>query len=92
MILLQLLSNFSSFPIKIYVTISDNIECRADYDGREWGICNQMMEVGFKPMPPENFTCISENWQSLNCTWDVPYNPIQTVYELAYFEDGSGGR
>ena len=74
------------------VTISDNIECRADYDGREWGICNQMMEVGFKPMPPENFTCISENWQSLNCTWDVPYNPIQTVYELAYFEDGSGGR
>ena len=35
---------------------------------------------------------ISDNWQSLNCTWDVPYNPIRTTYELNYFENGSGGR
>jgi len=70
----------------------DNIECRVDYDGNPRGLCNQMMYVGYPALPPDNFTCISDNWQSLNCTWDVPYNPIRTTYELNYFENGSGGR
>ena len=70
----------------------DIIECRVDDNGYQRGICNQIFSVGYEPLPPENFTCISENWQSLNCTWDVPKNPIRTKYELNYYESGIGQR
>ena len=37
-----------------------------------------------KPLPPEDFSCISENWENLNCTWTEPYNPVRTTYALSY--------
>ena len=74
------------------IVAKDRIECRVKVQGEWKGVCNQMISVGFEPLPPENFTCISENWQSLNCTWDVPFNPIRTVYDLWFVEPGSGRR
>ena len=44
-----------------------------------------------EPLAPENFTCISDNWESLTCTWDIPYNPVKTTYELFYYEQGNAG-
>ncbi len=31
------------------------------------------------PLAVEDFSCISENWSSLNCTWREQYNPIRNV-------------
>ncbi len=54
---------------------------RGDYRA---GICGKNVYVGTPPEPPTNFKCISENWQSLNCTWEEPENPIKTSYALSY--------
>ena len=67
-------------------------ECRIEVDGIETAVCNSHIHVGFPPLKPENFTCISENWQNLNCTWDIPYNPVPTEYKLFYWEPGRRGR
>ena len=74
------------------IVAKDRIECLVEVEGKSRAVCNQMVKVGYGVQPPENFTCISENWQSLNCTWDVPYNPIRTQYELFFMELGSGPR
>lgn len=50
------------------------------------------LQISDPPLKPENFTCISENWESLQCSWDVPYNPVKTTYELYYYEGGHAGR
>ena len=36
--------------------------------------------------------CISYNWESLNCTWTEPPNPVKTRYALSYIEPGIWGR
>jgi len=54
----------------------------------EKGVCTQRVHVGYPPLDVENFSCISENWENLNCTWDEPYNPIKTEYKLAFREPG----
>lgn len=70
----------------------DLVDCYVKVDGQLKGLCNQIFYVGYEPLPPDNFTCISDNWQSLNCTWDVPYNPVKTTYTLHYVEPGHGDR
>jgi len=52
------------------------------------GVCTQRVHVGYPPLPIEDFSCISENWENLNCTWKEPYNPIKTTYMLAFKEPG----
>ena len=78
--------------LKIMFTIFPSIECRIEADGIDKAICDSHIRVGSPPIKPENFTCISENWQNLNCTWDIPYNPVTTVYKLFYWEPGRRGR
>ena len=41
------------------------------------------------PLPVKNFSCISENWSNLNCTWEEQFNPVRTRYTLHYAEPGS---
>lgn len=48
------------------------------------GLCVQNVFAGWMPQPPTNFSCVSENWESLNCTWDEPYNPIRTAYSVHF--------
>ena len=78
-------------PRLIILPISP-IECKIEVDGIETAVCNSHIQVGLPPLKPENFTCISENWQNLNCTWDIPYNPVHTEYKLFYREPGRRGR
>jgi len=54
----------------------------------EKGVCTQRVHVGYPPLDVENFSCISENWENLNCTWEEPYNPIKTQYKLDFKEPG----
>ncbi|KMQ98366.1 cytokine receptor [Lasius niger] len=37
-----------------------------------------------EPKEPSNFTCISRNWEQINCTWDRPQNYVHTEYELTF--------
>merc|ERR1719412_2514191 len=75
-------------PVKV---TSDLLGCRLRKDNESpegsvgsYGVANKEIDVGYPPLPPENFFCISQNWQSLKCTWDEPYNPIKTTYTLSY--------
>ncbi|TRY70554.1 hypothetical protein TCAL_02348 [Tigriopus californicus] len=43
---------------------------------------------GGAPQDPFDFQCISENWQSLNCTWKTLPNAISTNHTIYYSEDG----
>ncbi|XP_008561021.1 interleukin-6 receptor subunit beta [Microplitis demolitor] len=36
------------------------------------------------PQLPNNFSCVSDNWESLKCTWDPVENCIATNYTLCY--------
>ncbi|RZF47644.1 hypothetical protein LSTR_LSTR009528 [Laodelphax striatellus] len=50
----------------------------------EDNVCLNQVSIGFKPKEVTNFTCLSYNWESLNCTWDISYNPVKTSYSLRY--------
>ena len=70
-----------------------NVDCTVNFpNGTSSSFCSGKIHVGTLPKEPENFTCISHNWNDLNCTWDVPYNPIRTQYILHYYEPGRRGR
>ena len=43
------------------------------------------------PLEPENFNCISSNWQDLNCTWSEPDNYLSTNYTLFFQQRGRAG-
>lgn len=45
--------------------------------------------VGYAPIPVTDFRCISNNWQSLNCTFNYTENPISTHYSLDYLRMSS---
>ena len=65
--------------------VSCNIE-RPDHT--TVSICFQRVITGSLPQPPVNFTCLSENWHNLNCSWDKPYNPVETHYDVKFIEPG----
>ncbi|XP_029156701.1 cytokine receptor [Nylanderia fulva] len=52
------------------------------------GVCLNQVVIGFEPKAPNNFTCISRNWENINCTWDPPQNYVHTEYELAFKLNG----
>lgn len=68
-------------PNEAHVTL---ISCKVrPKDGSSpMGVCVQNVLAGWLPQPPTNFSCVSEDWESLNCTWDIPYNPIRTSYNV----------
>ncbi|XP_053977661.1 uncharacterized protein LOC128875796 [Hylaeus volcanicus] len=56
-------------------------------------VCLNKVVVGFKPEEPENFTCISRNWENLTCTWDPVQNYVTTKFTLVFKLPGrAGGR
>lgn len=48
------------------------------------GVCFNIVNVGTKPQEVQNFSCISYNWDSLNCSWVPVYNPIKTKYKINF--------
>lgn len=47
-------------------------------------VCMNWVAVGKEPREVENYTCVSLNWQVLNCSWDVPKNYVKTTYKIQY--------
>jgi len=53
------------------------------------GVCTQRILVGHPPADISKFSCVSENWQSLNCTWSEPANPVPTKYDVHFTTPGT---
>ena len=57
---------------------------------RDIGVCTQKIYVGFLPGSHVlNFHCQSYDWSDLNCTWQEPYNPVPTNYQVSLFSGTS---
>lgn len=44
-------------------------------------VCWRSLRVGYPPLDVENLTCISRNWQALECSWTVPENAAHPASE-----------
>lgn len=51
-------------------------------------ICQRSVFVGYEPQDVKNFSCLSKNFLSLNCTWEEPENPVKVSYTLTYVLPG----
>ena len=51
---------------------------------------NSYLQLTFSdaPLDVEDFSCVSENWENLNCTWTEPWNPVRTEYDVHFKEPG----
>ncbi|XP_042241215.1 uncharacterized protein LOC121878859 isoform X3 [Homarus americanus] len=74
----------SDSAIRINVSHSEAVEYKLQCLRNDSFLCERTVKVGYMPQDVENFTCISKNWQTLNCTWTIPYNPVQVIYNLTY--------
>ena len=73
----------------IYHLINQFIRTKSPPIFRNQGVCTQNLYVGFPPTDPVvNFNCVSSDWKDLNCTWEEPYNPIPTSYEVTLLTNG----
>ncbi|XP_063237543.1 cytokine receptor [Bacillus rossius redtenbacheri] len=45
-------------------------------------VCLNTVYVGLPPQDVINFTCISNNWENLTCSWTVPKNYVPTTYQV----------
>ncbi|XP_043487260.1 uncharacterized protein LOC122514466 [Polistes fuscatus] len=65
----------------------------SDDDNQHLAVCLNKVVIGFKPKEPENFTCISHNWENLICSWDPVKNFVTTRFTLLFKLPGrAGGR
>ncbi|KAF6217165.1 hypothetical protein GE061_001519 [Apolygus lucorum] len=47
-------------------------------------VCLNYLMVGEKPQKLLNFSCVSHNWESLNCSWVRQPNNVVTTYNISY--------
>ncbi|XP_046405869.1 cytokine receptor-like isoform X2 [Ischnura elegans] len=66
--------------------------CRLKSMNGTKSVCLNTVTVGYKPQEVQNFTCISDNWQNLTCSWVPPHNFIKTTYTLGFRLPGRAGR
>ncbi|XP_063994915.1 cytokine receptor isoform X2 [Diachasmimorpha longicaudata] len=63
------------------------------YSKKYEAVCLNNVVVGSAPKEPENFTCVSNNWENMTCTWDPVPNFVETRFTLAFKLLGrAGGR
>lgn len=72
---------------------SSKYYCKLHQGGKKHSLlCLNDVVVAYKPQPVDKFSCLSWNWDSLNCTWTVPENPLRTRYKIMYALFGRGTR
>ncbi|XP_015122629.1 cytokine receptor [Diachasma alloeum] len=63
------------------------------YSKKYEAVCLNNVVIGSKPKEPQNFTCVSNNWENMTCTWDPVPNYVETRFSLAFKLLGrAGGR
>ncbi|PBC29205.1 Cytokine receptor [Apis cerana cerana] len=56
-------------------------------------VCLNKVVVGFKPQEPQNFSCVSYNWENMICSWEPVQNYVTTTHTLVFKLPGrAGGR
>ncbi|XP_012282204.1 uncharacterized protein LOC105700688 [Orussus abietinus] len=56
-------------------------------------VCLNKVVIGFKPREPQNFSCVSHNWENMICSWDPVQNYVTTRFTLVFKLPGrAGGR
>ncbi|RZB38682.1 cytokine receptor, partial [Asbolus verrucosus] len=55
-------------------------------------VCMNLVSVGTKPQPIDDFRCVSHNFDNLTCSWTAPENYIKTDYSLKYTLGGRSSR
>ncbi|KAK0096530.1 hypothetical protein PV326_005230 [Microctonus aethiopoides] len=55
-------------------------------------VCLNDVAIGFRPEMPENFTCVSKNWENLLCSWDPVENHVETEITLLFKLQGRSGK
>lgn len=50
----------------------------------EHGVAETDVKIGHKPYPVSNFRCRSYNYENLTCSFEKPYNPVVTTFNLSY--------
>nr|XP_050852109.1 uncharacterized protein LOC127064705 [Vespula vulgaris]XP_050852110.1 uncharacterized protein LOC127064705 [Vespula vulgaris] len=64
-----------------------------DYNKQHEAVCLNKVVIGFKPQEPQNFSCISHNWENMICSWDPVQNYVTTRFTLVFKLPGrAGGR
>ncbi|XP_076261381.1 cytokine receptor domeless isoform X1 [Rhynchophorus ferrugineus] len=76
---------YNSTAIKLHIA-KHALTSSADYscfiDNRM--VCHNIVTVGTKPKPVEDFDCIGQNYENFTCTWTMPQNYVKTNYTLTY--------
>ncbi|XP_063928126.1 cytokine receptor-like isoform X1 [Zophobas morio] len=47
-------------------------------------VCKTYVSVGIKPQKVTDFSCISNNYDNLTCSWTTPNNYVSTDYNLTF--------
>ncbi|XP_031844734.2 cytokine receptor domeless isoform X1 [Nomia melanderi] len=64
-----------------------------DYNKQYEAVCLNKVVVGYKPKEPLNFSCVSHNWENMNCSWVPVQNYVTTRFTLVFKLPGrAGGR
>lgn len=88
----QFLTIVNETTLRLYVEkppISESLySCKLLNKNEVKGVCLNYVYVGTKPKEVNNFTCISYNWESLNCSWTPVKNPVHTTYRLSFYLHG----
>ncbi|XP_054714344.1 uncharacterized protein LOC129223978 [Uloborus diversus] len=45
-------------------------------------VCLSNIAVGYPPLDVTSFSCISDDFRNLTCSWEKPFNPVNTDYTL----------
>nr|XP_003707987.1 PREDICTED: uncharacterized protein LOC100878272 [Megachile rotundata]XP_012151607.1 PREDICTED: uncharacterized protein LOC100878272 [Megachile rotundata] len=64
-----------------------------DHSKQYEAVCLNKVVVGFKPQEPQNFSCVSQNWENMICSWDPVQNYVTTRFTIVFKLPGrAGGR
>ncbi|XP_042865030.1 uncharacterized protein LOC122248791 isoform X3 [Penaeus japonicus] len=82
----------NSSAIKVVVQhdemIDYKLKCMMTYKDETKFLCERKVNIGYPPQDVQNMTCISKNWEQLNCSWVEPQNPVAVKYYLTYVVAG----
>lgn len=48
------------------------------------GVAETDVKIGYKPYDVSNFRCRSYNHENLSCSFEKPFNPVNTKFSLSY--------
>ncbi|XP_014481132.1 PREDICTED: uncharacterized protein LOC106747764 isoform X2 [Dinoponera quadriceps] len=65
---------------------------RVDTGFHNVAVCLNEVAIGHKPTKPISFNCVSDNWESLHCSWVPVRNYVKTTYNLTFTLPGKRSR